>query len=246
MNFQLYNKIQDESIKGKKSIAVLIDPDQINKESLKETIEKSVAERIDYFFIGGSLLFKDCLDEALTLIKELSDIPAIIFPGNDLQINEKADAILYLSLISGRNPEFLIGKQVVSAPLLAQKDIEVVGTGYILVDGGLPTAASYMSNTQPIPHDQTNIAVSTALAGQFLGHKLIFMDGGSGADKPVSQEMIAGVKKHVNIPLIIGGGIKTTEQVKLAFDAGADIVVVGNAIEKNVNFISEIAAQRLA
>lgn len=128
--------------------------------------------------------------------------------------------------------------------MLSQADIEVIGTGYILVNGGQPTAASYMSNTQPIPYDQTNIAVSTALAGQFLGHKLIFMDGGSGAEKPISSKMISSVKKHLNIPLVIGGGIRTVEQVKSAYDAGADIVVVGNAIEKDVNFISEIAAQR--
>lgn len=240
----LYNKIQNDSIKKAKKIAVLIDPDQINKESLRLTIERSIQEKIDYFFIGGSLLFKDCLDEALTMIKELSDIPAIIFPGNDLQINDKADAILYLSLISGRNPEFLIGKQVVSAPLLAQKDIEVIGTGYMLVNGGQPTAASYMSNTQPIPYDQTNIAVSTALAGQFLGHKLIFMDAGSGAEKPISTEMISAVKKYINIPLIVGGGIKTVEQVENAFNSGADMVVIGNAIEKDVNFISEVASKR--
>ena len=190
------------------------------------------------------MLFQDCLDEALELINELSDIPTIIFPGNDLQISDKADAILYLSLISGRNPEFLIGKQVISAPLLSQANIEVIGTGYILVNGGQPTAASYMSSTQPIPYDQINIAVSTALAGQFLGHKIIFMDGGSGAEKPISSTMISAVKKHLNIPLIIGGGIISVEQVKSAYDAGADIVVIGNAIEKDVNFISEIAAQR--
>jgi phosphoglycerol geranylgeranyltransferase len=241
---QLYNNILDDSIKKVKKLAVLIDPDQINQDDLRLTIEKSVSENIDYFFVGGSLLFQDCLNEALELINELSDIPTIIFPGNDLQINDKADAILYLSLISGRNPEFLIGKQVISAPLLSQADIEVIGTGYILVNGGQPTAASYMSNTQPIPYDQTNIAVSTALAGQFLGHKLIFMDGGSGAEKPISSKMISSVKKHLNIPLVIGGGIRTVEQVKSAYDAGADIVVVGNAIEKDVNFISEIAAQR--
>jgi len=241
---QLYNNILDDSIKKVKKLAVLIDPDQINQDDLRLTIEKSVSENIDYFFVGGSLLFQDCLNEALELINELSDIPTIIFPGNDLQINDKADAILYLSLISGRNPEFLIGKQVISAPLLSQADIEVIGTGYILVNGGQPTAASYMSNTQPIPYDQTNIAVSTALAGQFLGHKLIFMDGGSGAEKPISSKMISSVKKHLNIPLVIGGGIRTVEQVKSAYDAGADIVVIGNAIEKDVNFISEIAAQR--
>jgi putative glycerol-1-phosphate prenyltransferase len=240
----LYNNILDDSIKKVKKLAVLIDPDQINQDDLRLTIEKSVSESVDYFFVGGSLLFQDCLDEALDLINELSDIPTIIFPGNDLQINDKADAILYLSLISGRNPEFLIGKQVISAPLLSQADIEVIGTGYILVNGGQPTAASYMSSTQPIPYDQINIAVSTALAGQFLGHKIIFMDGGSGAEKPISSKMISAVKKHLNIPLIIGGGIISVEQVKSAYDAGADIVVIGNAIEKDVNFISEIAAQR--
>jgi putative glycerol-1-phosphate prenyltransferase len=241
---QLYNNILDDSIKKVKKLAVLIDPDQINQDDLRLTIEKSVSESIDYFFVGGSLLFQDCLDEALELINELSDIPTIIFPGNDLQISDKADAILYLSLISGRNPEFLIGKQVISAPLLSQANIEVIGTGYILVNGGQPTAASYMSSTQPIPYDQINIAVSTALAGQFLGHKIIFMDGGSGAEKPISSTMISAVKKHLNIPLIIGGGIISVEQVKSAYDAGADIVVIGNAIEKDVNFISEIAAQR--
>ena len=240
----LYGKIVEDSLKGLKKLAVLIDPDQVSKEDLKKTIELSVDHKIDYFFVGGSLIMEDCLDLCLQMIKDHSDIPAIIFPGNNLQINAKADAILYLSLISGRNPDFLIGKHVVSAPILAKTDIEVVSTGYMLIDSGAQTTASYISNTQPIPFNKPSIAVSTAMAGELLGLKMIFMDGGSGAMNPVSMEMIQAVKSKINVPLIIGGGIRSKDKVKENFNAGADIVVIGNAIEKDVEFIKEIADQR--
>lgn len=240
----LYEKILEDSSEGIKKLAVLIDPDQVTREGLMKTINLSVQYKIDYFFVGGSLIMEDCLDFCLQMIKEHSDIPAVIFPGNDLQINEKADAILYLSLISGRNPDFLIGKHVVSAPLLAKTNIEVVSTGYMLIDSGAQTTASYISNTQPIPSNKPNIAISTAMAGELLGLKLIFMDGGSGAMNPVSKEMINAVKSKVNVPVIIGGGIRSKEKVKENFDAGADIVVIGNAIEKDAEIIKEIAGQR--
>ena len=240
----LYEKILEDSSEGVKKLAVLIDPDQVTREGLMKTINLSVQYKIDYFFVGGSLIMEDCLDFCLQMIKEHSDIPAVIFPGNDLQINEKADAILYLSLISGRNPDFLIGKHVVSAPLLAKTNIEVVSTGYMLIDSGAQTTASYISNTQPIPSNKPNIAISTAMAGELLGLKLIFMDGGSGAMNPVSKEMINAVKSKVNVPVIIGGGIRSKEKVKENFDAGADIVVIGNAIEKDAEIIKEIAGQR--
>lgn len=240
----LFDRMFKDSHDGSKKLSVLIDPDHLSKESLRATVEKSVKANIDYFFVGGSLIMDDCLDMALQMIKDYSDIPSVIFPGNNLQINSKADALLFLSLISGRNPEFLIGKHVVSAPILAKTDIELISTGYMLVDSGGPTAASYMSNTQPIPRNKENIAVSTAMAGEFLGMKLIFMDGGSGAKLPITSQMIEKVKQNISCPLIIGGGIRTKEKVKENFDAGADVIVVGNAIEKDISFIEEIADQR--
>jgi putative glycerol-1-phosphate prenyltransferase len=165
----------------------------------------------------------------------------VLFPGDNLQINSHADAILFLSLISGRNPDLLIGKHVISAPILKDSGIEVVSTGYMLIDGGTPTSVSYMSNTTPIPANKRDIAVCTAMAGEMLGLKLIFMDAGSGALNPVGENMISAVKKSIDIPLIVGGGIRSAEKAKAAFEAGADVVVVGNAIESNKDLIREIA-----
>ena len=180
-----------------------------------------------------------CEDEQT--IKNNSNIPVILFPGNAMQINKNADGILFLSLISGRNPELLIGKQVISAPILKQASLEVISTGYMLIDSGRPTTASYMSNTLPIPRNKNGIATSTAMAGEYLGMKLIYMDGGSGAKKPIEIDMIKQVSKQINIPLIIGGGICNAQKAIDNCNAGADLIVVGNAIEKNADLILEIS-----
>ncbi len=238
----IYNNILTKKKKNKKSFAILIDPDKQDKKELLSIIKKAENAKTDYFFVGGSLLTNDSLDLCLNTIKQESNIPLILFPGNAMQVNDKADGILFLSLISGRNADMLIGKQVITAPILKQSSLEVLPTGYILIDSGKPTTVSYMSNTTPIPSDKDTVAGCTAMAGEMLGLKLIFMDGGSGAQKPISEKMIKTVRESVDIPLIIGGGINSGKKAISNCNAGADIIVVGNAIEKDKNIISEIAS----
>lgn len=225
---------------GKKKFAVLIDPDKTKISNLQITAELAQKNGVDIFFVGGSLLTNDSLDECITLLKKETDIPVIIFPGNAMQINAKADALLFLSLISSRNAEMLIGRHVIAAPYLKAAKLETIPTGYMLIDSGKPTAASYMSNSYPIPHDKDDIAVCTALAGEMLGLKLIYMDAGSGGSYSISESMIGKVKSQINIPLIVGGGIKNTETAKSLYHAGADCLVIGNAIEKDSSIIKEM------
>ncbi len=237
----IYKIILQNKKANKKSFALLIDPDKQDKTQLLTIIEKAEKANTDYFFVGGSLLTNDSLNSCLSILKENSDIPVVLFPGDAMQVNDKADGILFLSLISGRNADMLIGKQVVTAPILKQSSVEVLSTGYMLIDSGRPTTVSYMSNTTPIPYEKNAVAACTAMAGEMLGLKLIFMDGGSGALNPISEKMIATVSKSVDVPLIIGGGISSGEKAIANCKAGADIIVVGNAIEKDENLISEIA-----
>jgi len=237
----IYNQIIESKKRGRKLFSILIDPDKQTEESLLQIIEKSKSANVDLFFVGGSLLTDNSLDFCISIIKQNCKIPAVLFPGNAIQVNNKADGILFLSLISGRNAEMLIGNHVITAPFLKESDIEVLSTGYILIDSGKATSVSYMSNTTPIPHDKDDIAVCTATAGEMLGLKMIYMDGGSGAINTVSEKMIASVAKNINIPLIIGGGINCAEKAEEKCNAGADIIVVGNAIEKDSALIKEIA-----
>tara|TARA_B100001057_G_scaffold197545_1_gene198211 strand:+ start:2284 stop:3033 length:750 start_codon:yes stop_codon:yes gene_type:complete len=241
MGTKLYKNILTKKSKGKKLFAALIDPDKQKNSDLKLTLELACESHVDYLFVGGSLLTNDNLEKCIKTIKDNSNIPAILFPGNVMQINDQADGILFLSLISGRNADLLIGKQVISAPILKQTNLEIISTGYMIIDSGMPTAASYMSNTIPIPRNKNGIAASTALAGEYLGLKMIYMDGGSGAQKPINTEMIKKVSKNINIPLIVGGGICDAEKALENCKAGADIIVVGNAIEKDPNLIKEIS-----
>lgn len=226
---------------GRKQLAVLIDPDKPDQKVLLELIRETAMGGADLIFLGGSLLMRDNIDEYLRTIKEHTRIPVILFPGSILQVNPRADAILFLSLISGRNPELLIGTHVIAAPLVKQSKLETLPTGYMLVDCGKPTTASYMSASNPIPYDKPEIAACTAMAGEMLGLRLIYLDGGSGAPQPVSTAMIAEVRKNVDTPIIVGGGIRSAEQASEICRAGADIVVVGNATEKNPGIIKEIA-----
>lgn len=227
--------------KNKKQFVVLVDPDKYNNRQLIDLVAMARKAAVSYFFVGGSLLEKDNLDNTLHIIKENCDIPVIIFPGDGLQINSKADGILLLSLISGRNAELLIGKHVVAAPYLRESGLEILPTGYMLIDSGRSTTALYMSNSLPIPNDKDEIAVTTAMAGEMLGLKLIYMDGGSGAMNPISLSMIERVKENISVPLIIGGGIKSAEAASERFKAGADILVVGNAIEAQNSLLERIA-----
>ena len=233
----LYSSLSE----NKKQLAVLIDPDSYSSKGLIDLAAIARKAMVSYFLVGGSLLEKVNLDETIKVIKDHCDIPIIIFPGDVLQINSRADAILLLSLISGRNPELLIGTHVVAAPYLKESGLEILPTGYMLIDSGRPTTASYMSSSLPIPNNKDGIAVSTALAGEMLGLKIIYMDGGSGAANPIPISMIEKVKASISIPLIIGGGISTPEAASERYKAGADIIVVGNAIETEKSLIERMA-----
>ena len=240
-NKNIYQSILNNTNNGVKMFGVLIDPDKQNVKELIETIKICNESDVDYFFVGGSIITQGDMQKTTRLIKENSTKPIIIFPGNPDQISDYADAILFLSLISGRNSEFLIGHQVTAAPIIKKTNLEVIPTGYLLVDCGTTTTAIYVSDTNPIPHDNAEIAANTALAGEYLGLKLTYIDGGSGAKKCISTTMVSKTKKALNGPLIIGGGVRTPQAAEEVYKAGADIIIVGNGAEENRNLISEIA-----
>ena len=237
----LYQQWLSAKAAKKKQFVVLIDPDKLQLNALPDLLALAHEAQVDGFFIGGSLVVNDALDDLIQAIKEHSALPVVLFPGSSRQLSYKADALLLLSLISGRNPELLIGKHVETAPFLKISPLEIISTGYMLIDGGVPTSVSYMSNTYPIPADKAGIAAATAMAGELLGLKLLYMDAGSGAQHPISSEMIAAVSRATDVPLIIGGGIRTPERVREGVRAGADIIVVGNAIERDPSLMLELA-----
>ena len=241
MKSVIYQSLADKKKQGKKSFAVLIDPDKVNSSILDELMELSISAKVDYFLVGGSLVISNHLDHVVQHIKKNCSIPVILFPGSPSQISKHADALLYLSLISGRNPELLIGQHVVSAPFVRQSGLEIMSTGYIVVDGGAPTTVSYISNASPVPADKNEIAMCTAMAGEMLGMKLIYMDAGSGAVRPISESMIESVARSISSPLIIGGGIIDPEKAYRNCKAGADTIVVGNAIEKDASLIRQMS-----
>lgn len=224
---------------GRKSLAVLIDPDDLDETGLVQCLNRCIENTVDFIFVGGSLVTSNNIHEVVAFIKTYTNIPCVLFPGNAIQIASEADAILFLSLISGRNPELLIGQHVVAAPVLKRSNIEVMPTGYMLVNSGRPTSASYMSNSQPLPNDKPSLAASTALAGEMLGMRLVYLDAGSGAEEPISQRIIRAVKANIGIPLIVGGGLNSKEKVRRAFEAGADMVVIGNGLQKNLDLMTE-------
>jgi putative glycerol-1-phosphate prenyltransferase len=226
--------------KGKKQFALLIDPDKHNDRSLTELIQLVNAYPVDYLLIGGSLV-SGHPDRQIELIKVGCNLPVFLFPGSLLQIAGNADAIFLLSLISGRNPEFLVGNHVVAAPFLRSSGLGILPVGYILVENGHTSSVEYMSNTKPLPADKPDIAVATAMAGEMLGMKLIYLEGGSGAEHPIRSEIIRQVKKNISIPLIVGGGIRTQADAIAVYEAGADIIVVGNALENNMERIRELS-----
>ena len=242
---KLYQQISEAARTGEKKFVVLIDPDKLRLGKIKNLLNVVVEVGVDYFFVGGSLVVNDMLDFVLKSMKENCDIPLILFPGNSFQLSYKADALLFLSLISGRNADLLIGKHVITAPFLKMSPLEIISTGYMLIEGGVSTSVQYMSNTIPIPAVKDDIAMCTAMAGEMLGLKMIYLDAGSGAEVPVSESMISAVKGSINIPLIVDGGIRTPEKVAANVKAGADVIVVGNALEKNPELLREmIAAMR--
>ena len=230
-----------EKCKAKeKGFALLVDPDKAGDAYLEKCALLANKADAKMILIGGSLVFNS-LDSVFNKLHSITDIPLVLFPGSVIQLSASADAILFLSLISGRNPEFLIGNHVVAAPFIKKHDIETIPTGYILINGGQTTAVEYISQTQPIPANKPEIAVATAVAGQLLGHKLIYMDAGSGAGNPIPPEVIRAVNANLNVPLVVGGGIKTGNQALEAYRAGADIVVIGNRVEENPGFLEEIS-----
>lgn len=240
----LIDKLKSRKTIGQKSIAVLVDPDKVTSEKeLLYLIRIANENYVDYFFTGGSLLTNDSLSEVIQVIKSNSAIPVVLFPGSNLQIDASADGILLLSLISGRNSELLIGQHVVAAPVLKKSGLEIIPTGYMLVDGGNKTTVAYMSNTTPIPADKPSVAACTALAGEMLGMQLIYMDAGSGAKVPINSKMIRSVQKSIECPLIVGGGIDSVEKALATISAGADVIVIGNAIEKDPNLLIEVSTK---
>lgn len=237
----IYQTLLSNKTYGKRSFAVLIDPDKAGLDQLPHLTDLAVGAGVDFFFVGGSLLMHDKLEYCLDFLKRNSPIPTVIFPGSPLQISKNADALLLLSLISGRNPELLIGQHVIAAPYLKAAGIEVISTGYILVESGKATTVSYMSNSMPVPADKPDIAACTAMAGEMLGLKLIYLDAGSGAQRSIPAEMIRQVRLSIEVPLIVGGGLRTPEDVLEKYRAGADVIVVGNALEKDPGLLREMA-----
>src|SRR5579863_5415881 len=238
----IYDTLLAKKRKKQRSFAILIDPDKVDTGKIEELTGLAVSAGVDYLFVGGSLVISNHLDEVVQEIRRNCAIPIILFPGTPSQVSRYADGLLYLSLISGRNPELLIGAHVISAPAVRKSGLEIISTGYMVIDGGAPTTVSYISNATPIPADKDEIALCTAMAGEMLGMKLIYMDAGSGARHPIREEMIAIVARNIEVPLVVGGGIRDPEKAYRNCKAGADIIVVGNAIEKDPSLIREMAA----
>ena len=243
MTHRVLDTLRQNRASGKRAFAVLVDPDNTDAHQCEGLARAAVENQVGFFFVGGSLITGSGLNAAIRALQAHANIPIVLFPGSNLHMDMSADAILFLSLISGRNPDFLIGQHVVAAPILKRSRLEILSTGYMLIDSGRQTTVSYISNTTPIPHDKADVAACTAMAGEMLGMGLIYLDAGSGAQKPVSARMIAAVRRAVEVPLIVGGGITTTAQADDALNAGADLIVVGNGIERNPDLLAEIAGR---
>jgi putative glycerol-1-phosphate prenyltransferase len=238
----IYYKLRQLKQNNKHAFALLIDPDSVTPESITRLADKCNESQVDLVFMGGSIMVTAHVDNCIKQFKSVSDVPVVLFPGSPSQVSAYADALLYLSLISGRNPDLLIGQHVISAPAIKASGLEVISTGYMVIDGGMPTTVSYMSHSAPIPANKPDVALCTAWAGELQGKHVIYMDAGSGAQFPVSTDMIAKVSSNIDIPLIIGGGIRTPEKVYENCRAGAQVIVVGNAIEKDPSLIKEMCA----
>ncbi|MCB0485042.1 MAG: geranylgeranylglyceryl/heptaprenylglyceryl phosphate synthase [Flavobacteriaceae bacterium] len=231
--------ITDCKAAQKKLLAVLLDPDKVIINDLHKII-RSIENNADFIFVGGSTVADGDTQKLVIELKKISNLPVILFPGDHTQIAEDADAILFLSLLSGNNPEYLIGQQLKSVPKLRMSELEIIPTGYILIDGTTKTSVQTVSNTKPIPNNNIELAVNTAVAGKFLGKKMIYLEAGSGAQNSVPLEMIKEVSENIDIPLIVGGGIRTKEQLENTYKNGADIVVIGTAFEENTHFFDII------
>lgn len=233
---EIYDGILNAKQNGIKLLAILLDPDKIAWETLGVLVQKINQSPATHILIGGSHVTSDRIDGLVQTVKSNCSLPVVLFPGNPSQISTWADGILFLSLLSGRNPDFLIGHQAKAAPILKKSNLEVIPTGYILIESGQPTAVEKVSQTTPIGRKDYQKAVATALAGQMLGKKLIYLEAGSGADLPVPIQMVSMVAEQINVPLIVGGGIRTRSGIHDAYAAGADMVVIGTAFENDMHF----------
>lgn len=238
----IVKKFQDLKINKQHAFALLVDPDSVSIGQIERLAMMAQESQAGFIFVGGSIMVGNKVRACVDHLRNDAGIPIVLFPGNPNQVVDNADGILFLSLISGRNPELLIGQHVIAAPHIIQSGLEAVSTGYMVVDGGIPTTVSYMSHSLPIPSDKPDVALCTAWAGQLQGKHVIYMDAGSGAKIPISEQMIARVADNITLPLIIGGGIRTPEKVKANCEAGAQVIVVGNAIEKDPGLLQELAA----
>ena len=228
--------IQKAAVKGEKLLAILLDPDKTSLDKLPEISSRIDTLNTNFIFVGGSFVENDLTDLFVKTLKKLTKLPVILFPGDFSQLTNDADALLFLSLLSGRNPEYLIEQQIKSVPFLKNSNLEIIPTGYILIDGGTNSSVLKMSNTKPISQENIQLAVDTAVAGMYKGKQLIYLEAGSGAKVPVNSQLISAVKQHISIPLIVGGGIKTKGQLENAYKNGADLVVIGTAFENNASF----------
>jgi putative glycerol-1-phosphate prenyltransferase len=239
MNKSMLQHIINSKKEGKKLLAVLLDPDKVKLDEVESLIQK-IKNKADFIFVGGSTVTNGDTQKLVEQLKIFTTIPIVLFPGDTSQITDVADAILFLSLISGDNPEYLIKQQLKSVIALQKTALEIIPTGYILIDGGVETAVQRVSGTKPILQDNVELIRQTAIAGMYLGKQLIYLEAGSGATEAVSQKIIKKVAEKISIPLIVGGGIRTKKQIDDAYNAGADLIVIGTAFEENNLFFNEI------
>ena len=232
----IYQQIIEAKKNGQKLLAILLDPDKIVLENIENLLLKINQSPATHIFVGGSIVKATILEELIAQLKQKTNLPVVIFPGDPSQISPQADAILFLSLLSGRNPDYLIEYQVQAAPILKKMNLEVISTGYILIESGNETAVARVSKTQPLNRDNLDLVLATAQAGEMLGNKLIYLEAGSGAKKPVPLEMIGLISQNIKIPVIVGGGIVDLHGIQKAYNAGADLVVIGTAFENNSHF----------
>jgi len=244
MKMTVAQAIQAKKKQNIKQLGILIDPDKMDAAKLSALLQNAIQVKVDFILVGGSLVSRNQFENCIEICTAQQDIPVLLFPGNHLQLSAKANALLLLSLVSGRNPEYLIGQHIAAAPSIRESNIEVISTAYLLIDGGKPTAVSYLSNTAPIPVDKPEIAAITAAAAEMLGMNMCYLEAGSGALYPVPLEMIRAVRKNTAFPIICGGGIKKPEQARAAFEAGADLVIVGTAIEEDEDTLQAFAQSR--
>jgi len=235
----IYNDILKAKSENTKLLAILLDPDKIVWENLSVLISKINHSPASHIFIGGSLVITNRISELIIHLKQKTTLPVILFPGNPSQISNEADAILFLMLISGRNPDYLIEQQVKAAPILKKTNLEIISTGYILIESGNQTAVERVSKTKPLDRNNINYVIQTAQAGEMLGNKLIYLEAGSGAKQAVSLEMIKKVAQNIEIPLVVGGGIVDLQQIKDSYNSGANLVVIGTAFENDMNFFNQ-------